>query len=129
MTEVLKNEERVNPCEQLMTRYYGRMNDCTSSAAIQGPCGDEMEVYLDIADERITDIKVYSTGCEYTDLCGVTMAALADQRTVFEALGISPKAVLEKLPGIPLDHKHCAILAVSALYRAIALFWLHHHDQ
>lgn len=114
--------------KQAMEKYYGRTNDCVSSADLKGPCGDEMEVYLDVEDGRISRIKVFSTGCEYTALCATTMAALADQRGIFDALGISPKDVLEKLPGIPSDHKHCAILAVSTLYRAIAMFWLY-HDQ
>ncbi len=112
--------------EKAMEKYYGRTNDCVSSASLTGPCGDEMEVYLDIEDDRISRIKVFSTGCAYTVLCGTTMASLADQRSVLDALGISPKDVLEKLPGVPEDHKHCAILAVSTLYRAIAMFWLYH---
>ena len=105
-------------------KYYGRMNDCISAAVMKGPCGDEMEVYLDIKDKKITDIKVFTTGCSFTKTCGIVMADLADGKTIYEAMDISAKNVLENCGALPKDHVHCNILAVSVLYKAIAVYLL-----
>ncbi|MCK5849323.1 MAG: iron-sulfur cluster assembly scaffold protein, partial [Kiritimatiellae bacterium] len=51
-------------------KYFGRMNDPTSSAMITGPCGDSMEFYLVIKDEIIEDVKYYTEGCGNTRACG-----------------------------------------------------------
>ena len=105
-------------------KYMGRMNDPTSSACLKGPCGDEMEFYLVINDKIIEDIKFYATGCVATIVCGSVTAELASGKPIYEALAISPKEVMDSLNGLPEDHCHCSILAVSALYRAVADYLL-----
>lgn len=105
-------------------KYFGRMNDPTSSAFIKGPCGDEMEFCLVINDRIIEDVKFYTNGCIATVVCGSMTAQLAFGKSVDEALGISPKEIINKLDGLPKDHCHCSILAVSTLYRAIAGYLL-----
>lgn len=103
---------------------YGRMNDPAGSAYIKGPCGDEMEFYLIIEGNKITGAKYYSEGCETTRACGAMAAHLAFGKTVEQALSISAGEIIERLKGLPEDHLHCSILAVSALYRAIADYLL-----
>ena len=105
-------------------KAFGRMNDPTASAYVQGACGDEMEVYLVIQDGTIEDIKFYTEGCLATRACGEIAASLAIGKTTNDALGISPKEVIEALKGLTEDHRHCSILAVSALYKAIADYFL-----
>jgi nitrogen fixation NifU-like protein len=104
--------------------YFGRMNDASAAAYIKGLCGDEMEFYLVIENNRITDIKYYTQGCQSTKICGARLARLAKGKTIKEALSISAGKVLEDLKGLPEDHLHCSILAVSTLYRAIADYLL-----
>ncbi len=106
------------------SKYYGRMNDPTSSAYVKGPCGDEMEFYLVINDNIITDITFYTDGCITTQVCGAMTAQLAKGKQIWEALDISPKKVMDLLNDVPADHKHCSILAVSTLYKAIAEYLL-----
>ncbi|MBN2142984.1 MAG: iron-sulfur cluster assembly scaffold protein, partial [Candidatus Aureabacteria bacterium] len=50
--------------------YFGQMNDPTSSAYLQGPCGDYMEFYLVIEQQKIIDLKYYTEGCSATRACG-----------------------------------------------------------
>ncbi|MBU0580974.1 MAG: iron-sulfur cluster assembly scaffold protein [Candidatus Margulisbacteria bacterium] len=119
----MTNRSTIN-IEKLAEKYYGRMNDCSAGAFLKGPCGDEMEIYIDIENNKIVDIKVFTDGCEYTRTCGVTMASMAHHKTIYEAMGISAKDVLDNCPTIPDDHTHCNILAVSVLYRAIASYLL-----
>jgi len=104
---------------------FGRMNDPTSSAYIKGPCGDEMEFYLVIEENKITEVKYFTLGlCDATKSCAAMTASLAKGKTINEALSISAQDVIKKLKGLPEDHLHCSILAVSTLYRAIADYLL-----
>ena len=107
-----------------MDKFYGRMNGPTSSSFVKGLCGEEMEFYLIINNEVITEVKYYSEGCEHTRICAATAAKLALNRTVAEALLISAGEVIDMNKNLPREHLHCSILAVSALYKAIADYLL-----
>jgi nitrogen fixation NifU-like protein len=100
------------------------MNDPTASSYLKGPCGDSMEFYLVIENNKITDIKYYTDGCGATRACAAMVAHLAYGKNVKEALSISSGEVIKRLKGLPEDHLHCTILSVSTLYRAIADYLL-----
>lgn len=103
---------------------FGRMNDPTSSAYMKGPCGDEMEFYLDIRDDLIADVRFYTKGCISTLVCGSQTAEMVVGKTVYDALAVSPKTIMDQLAGLPQERLHCTILAVSTLYKAIADYLL-----
>jgi len=104
--------------------HFGRMNDAVSSARVKGPCGDEMEFYLDIENGRISKVRFYAEGCISTVAGGEAAARLAEGKSIDEALGISPRQVALALKNVAEGHSHCSILAVSTLYRAIAEYLL-----
>ena len=104
--------------------YFGRMNDPTSSALIKGACGDEMEFYLVIEKKVITEVRFFTEGCAATFACGKTVAQLAKNKTIEDALRISAQQVRDILHDLSDDYSHCAILAVSTLYKAIADYLL-----
>lgn len=105
-------------------RYFGRMNDPTGSAYVQGLCGDEMEFYCVITNDVIEEVTFYTRGCVSTIVCGSMAAELVHGKTVSEALALSPRTVIQALEGLPDEGYHCAILAVSTLYKAIADYLL-----
>lgn len=108
-----------------LTAHYGQMNDPTCCSYLKGPCGDFMEFYLAVdTDGRITEIMYYTEGCDATRTCASIVCLMARGATVMEALSISAGAVLAKIKNLPDDHRHCAILSVSSLYRAIADYLL-----
>ena len=100
--------------------FFGRMNDPTGAGTISGPCGDEMEFYLYIQDDVIRDAKYYTDGCANTRACGYAVARRAKGRPVIAALAINPADIINSGECLPEEGRHCAILAVSTLYRAIA---------
>ena len=102
----------------------GRMNDPTAAAIVKGLCGDEMEFYLFIRDGIIEDARYYTEGCAHTRMCGAAVARSAKGKSVMNALAINPKEIFEAEECLPEEGRHCAILAVSALYRAIADYLL-----
>ena len=104
--------------------FFGRMNDPTAAAVLRGPCGDEMEMYLVVRKGIIEDIVYYTEGCQHTRSYGLAVAKRAKGKTIWDALGISPKIIIDSEQTLAEDERHCAILAVSTLYRAIADYLL-----
>ena len=104
--------------------HFGRMNDPSAGAWVTGPCGDTMEFYLTIEDDMITRAKYHTDGCEFTRLCGHAVAVFVEGKPIPEALTISARQLLESIPRLPAEHRHCAILAVSTFYRAIGQYWV-----
>lgn len=111
------------------SEYSGRMNDPTGSAYVVGQCGDEMEFYLVIGDGIIEEARYYTEGCISTRACGAVTAELATGKEIDEALCISPKQVKEILSDLPEEQSHCSILAVIALYKAIADYLLRFYSS
>jgi len=103
---------------------FGRMNDPTAAASLKGVCGDEMEFHLVIRKGVIVDVRYYTEGCGHARACGAAVARRAKGRTVLEALAISARRIIEDEECLPEEGRHCAILAVSTLYRAIADYLL-----
>jgi len=101
-------------------KYFGQMNDPSGSAYIKGICGDQMEFYIVVENNKIIDIKFHTDGCVYTTACGAMACKLAIGKSLQEALGISAGQIITELKVLPKSHAHCAILAVSTLYKAIA---------
>jgi nitrogen fixation NifU-like protein len=104
--------------------YFGRMNDPTASASIKGLCGDEIEFYLVVRNDTIEAVKYYTDGCENTRSCGYAVARRAKGRKVTDALSISAGEIVRSGECNPESGRHCAILAVSVFYRAIANYLL-----
>ena len=99
--------------------FYGRMNAPTAAAVVRGPCGEEMEIHLHIREGVIEDIRFFTEGCAETRRCGEAVAAAAYGNTVTDALAISPRQIIDTQDSLPDTGRHCAILAVSTLFRAI----------
>jgi len=104
--------------------FFGRMNDPTAAASIKGLCGDEMEFHLVIRDDRIEDIRYYTNGCGNTRSCGRAVARRAKGRSITDALSISAGELIRSGECEAEAGRHCAILAVTTLYRAIADYLL-----
>lgn len=104
--------------------FFGRMNDPTAAGTIQGPCGDTMEFYIVVRNDVIEDVKYYTDGCGNTRACGRAVACRAKGRKVTDALSISAGEIIRSGECDPESGRHCAILAVSTLYRTIADYLL-----
>jgi nitrogen fixation NifU-like protein len=102
----------------------GRMNDPDGAAFIEGVCGDSMEMYLVIENNRVAESKFFSDGCTASRTCGSTAARLAKGKTLKEVLHLSPADVIDAWGGLPGGDVHCAILAVNTLHKALADYLL-----
>jgi len=100
------------------------MNDPIASGMIKGPCGDAMEFYSVVSDGVITDVKYYTEGCGNTQSCGHAVAQRVLGRKITDALSISAGEIIRSGECEPEEGRHCAILAVTAFYRAVADYLL-----
>ncbi|MEW6202546.1 MAG: iron-sulfur cluster assembly scaffold protein [bacterium] len=98
----------------------GRIEDADGYGKISGVCGDTLEIWLKIENDTITDARFMTDGCISTFLCGSAVTLLAKGEVFGDILKVSPADIIFLLKDIQGVEKHCAILAVSTLYRAVA---------
>jgi nitrogen fixation NifU-like protein len=82
-------------------------------------CGDIMEMYLRVKDDRIVDIKFQTFGCGSAVATSSMTTELVLGMTLDEALEVTRKDVAEALDGLPPIKMHCSNLAADALHDAI----------
>ena len=118
------DEKKGNSPGLITPDNMGRMNDPDGSAFIKGICGDSMEMYLIIKDNAVVESKFYTDGCNASRFCGATASRLAEGKSLKDVLRLSPADVIDAWGEIPGGNVHCAILAVSTLYKALAEYLL-----
>ncbi len=100
-------------------RNYGMLDEWDGHARITGPCGDTMEVWLQVADRRLARVSFTTDGCGPSRAAGSMATELATGKLVKESLQIEQNDVLQALGGLPKDSEHCALLAVNTLKAAV----------
>ncbi|MDR1961252.1 MAG: Fe-S cluster assembly scaffold protein NifU [Gracilibacteraceae bacterium] len=87
-------------------------------------CGDIMKIYLKIDENVIKDVKFNTFGCGAAIATSSMATELIKGKTVDEALGLTNKAVIEALDGLPPQKIHCSVLAEEAVKAAIADYYV-----
>ena len=87
-------------------------------------CGDIMRIYLDIDDnDVIIDCKFKTFGCGAAIATSSMATELIKGKTIWEALEITNKVVVEALEGLPPVKVHCSVLAEEAVKSALADYY------
>ena len=100
-------------------RNMGNMENANGFATITGPCGDTMEIWLRVKNDRIFEATFMTDGCDTTIAAGSMTTELTKGKSVNQALWISQQDVLVALGGLPKESKHCALLATNTLMAAV----------
>ena len=100
-------------------RNVGSMPDADGFAAVTGPCGDTMEIWLKVSNGRISNATFWTDGCGTTIAAGSMVTELAKGQSIAEAQRITQKHILDILGGLPDESVHCALLAANTLRGAI----------
>jgi nitrogen fixation protein NifU and related proteins len=100
-------------------RNMGVMLEPDGHALFFGPCGDTMEVFLRLDGPRIQVAAFMTDGCGPTVACGSMLTAMAQGKTLEEAVAIRAADLVAALGGLPQEHLHCASLAVNTLRLAV----------
>jgi nitrogen fixation NifU-like protein len=82
-------------------------------------CGDLMEIFIKVKDDRIEDIKFRTFGCGAAIATSSIATEMVKGKTIEEAMEITNKAVAEALDGLPPIKMHCSNLAADAIHAAI----------
>lgn len=105
-------------------RNVGPLDPCSGHARITGPCGDTMEIWLQVRDGRIRQANFVTDGCAPSAACGSISTELATDKTVDEAYCIERQDILDALGGFPEEAEHCALLAADTLRAACEDFFM-----
>lgn len=82
-------------------------------------CGDVMQIYLNIKDEKIKDIKFQTMGCAAAIATSSMLTVLAKGKSLKDAKKITNNDVAKALGDLPPIKIHCSNLAADALQEAI----------
>lgn len=109
---------------------FKKINNPDGYAKVKGTCGDTMEMYIKIRDEKISECGFQTDGCGTTIVCGSVVTELALNKFFTQALAlISADQILKKLGGLPPSNIHCAQLAAETLRRALADYFNKRKDS
>ncbi len=112
--------------ERIVELYHNPINwgqppeeEITETHAYEGPCGDTMQFFLKIKNNKIEKANFITDGCGATVACGSQTTMLIEGRSLEFAENLKSKDIEMALNGLPEDHKHCAELAKRTLRRLI----------
>ena len=82
-------------------------------------CGDMMNVYIKVENDRLVDVKFKTFGCGAAIAVSSMITEMARGKTLDEAMKITNADVAEALGGLPPNKLHCSNLGADALHSAI----------
>ena len=82
-------------------------------------CGDIMQVELKIEDDIIKDAKFKTFGCGAAIATSSMATDMVIGKTIYEAMEVTNKAVMEALDGLPPVKVHCSLLAEESIHAAL----------
>ena len=103
-------------------RNVGEIEDANAVGEVGNPqCGDIMKIYMKINDDthKIEDVKFKTFGCGAAVATSSMATELVKGKTIYEALEVTNKAVMEALDGLPPVKVHCSLLAEEAIHAAL----------
>lgn len=101
-------------------RNVGKIENADGVGHVGNPmCGDIMDLYIKVQDNRIIDARFQTYGCVAAIATSSMITEMVKGKTVEEALRVGNQAVTEALGGVPAQKRHCSVLAEQALKSAI----------
>ncbi|MBN2705208.1 MAG: iron-sulfur cluster assembly scaffold protein [Deltaproteobacteria bacterium] len=82
-------------------------------------CGDYIELYLKINNDRITRATAMVAGCPYAIATTSAFTELITGKTLDDAMLISGDDVVEHLGSLPEEKIHCSLMGPEALRNAV----------
>lgn len=82
-------------------------------------CGDLMEMYIKVEDNKIKDIKFKTFGCGSAIATSSMITEMVKGKSLDEAMKVTREDVANELEGLPPIKMHCSNLAADALHDAI----------
>ena len=99
--------------------YFGVLDNPDLFAKVKGPCNDTMKITMKIKNGRITETRFWTDGCGASIACGNMLSKMIKGKTLLEANRITSEDLVRYLVGLPVEHRHCADLAVDTLNKCL----------
>ena len=106
----------------LNPKYMGEIESPQGHGKVTGTCGDTVQIFLRIDNNKIIDARFITDGCATTIAAGGMACELAIGKTFKEAFKITKEVILKQLGGLPEESIHCALLASNTLRAALTDF-------
>lgn len=104
-------------------RNVGEIPDADGVGMEGNPtCGDAMQIFIKVEDNRIVDAKFRTFGCGAAIAVSSMITEMVKGKTLDEALAISKETVANELGGLPPQKMHCSNLGADALRKAIEAY-------
>ena len=102
-------------------KNVGVIEDADGVGRVTSPvCGDIMELYIKVKDEKIVDVKFQTFGCAAAAIASSSvLTELIKRKTINETLEITNKRIIDTLGGLPEEKVHCSVLAEDGVKKAI----------
>ncbi len=117
--DALKSYSRTVVGHFMEPRNHGPMEDADGEGVFNGPCGDTVWMWVKVRDGVVLGASFTTDGCGTSVASGSMATVLAEGRTVEQARSMDSVELLEALDGLPPEKEHCAVLAVTALKKAL----------
>lgn len=118
-------EQQIGYSKKVMEHFMnphnvGVIEDPDGYGKVGNPvCGDIMEIFITVKDDRIEDIRFRTFGCGSAIATSSMVTDMAKGKTLDEAMTITRDDVATELEGLPPRKMHCSNLAADALHEAI----------
>jgi nitrogen fixation NifU-like protein len=100
-------------------KNYGALENPDAYTFMSGMCGDTIGIFIGIEADKICRVGFVTDGCGPTIACASALTCMTDGLSVEEAARITGRELIEYLGGLPVEHTHCADLAVNTLRGAL----------
>jgi len=122
--QVVLDEARERYSERAITHWKTPHNFRASpigcvSGRLTGPCGDTIEIWLEVVDGGIARAGFLTDGCCSSIMCGSAAAWLVEGLSIPEVQGVTQQHILAELGGLPELERHCALLSFLVLAEAL----------
>ena len=82
-----------------------------------------MKIYMKIEDDIITDIKFKTFGCGAAIATSSMATQLVKGKSIYDAMKLTNKEVMDRLGGLPPQKIHCSVLAEEAISAALTNYF------
>jgi ATP-binding protein involved in chromosome partitioning len=105
--------------KRVLPENFGPLRDANGNARVTGPCGDTVEMWIDVRDGNIEDASATSDGCSYSIQASCTIASMVTGMPFDMAKELSEADVMSVLVDYPESSRHCVVLSLHVLRKAL----------
>ena len=105
---------------RLVPENFGPLKDADANARFKGPCGDTMEFWLHVREDRIVNCSFLSDGCSISVYCGATIGRRIQGLAIEDVVRLKEEDFAHILEELGIEETDCIKLALITLKKTVA---------